>query len=97
MSPTPIQCWNSSGGMIDENLHAAAGIGRPHRGKAHRVQAFAAVVQHDKKLAHDVTLRVFGVMMASIGGRRNCRRYRRCDAAQSQYISRTRRVTGPIW
>ncbi len=31
---------------------AASGMGGTHGGKAHRVEAFAAVIQHDEELAH---------------------------------------------
>ena len=37
-----------------EDLHPAAGMACPQRCKPHCVQAFAAVIQHDQKLAHDL-------------------------------------------
>ena len=35
-----------------QDRHAAPGMRRAHRREAHGVQAFAAVIQHDKELAH---------------------------------------------
>src|SRR6056297_1795738 len=55
-----------------EYLDTPAGLGRAHGSKAHGVQAFAAVIEHDEKLAHDRVLLL--PMMAGAGeGRKTSR------------------------
>ena len=41
-----------------EDLDVAAGVRGAHRGESHRVEAFFAVVEHDEKFAHRVSLPV---------------------------------------
>ena len=94
MSPTPIQCWNSSGGMIDR-------ICTPPPVCAARIAANRIAFRHSR-LSSSTTrnLRISGPpvgrSLALTRGTGN-RHHSGCDAAQSQYISRTRRVTGPTW
>nr|ADI18340.1 hypothetical protein [uncultured Rhodobacterales bacterium HF4000_03E16] len=74
-----------------ENLDPPTGMVGPHRGEPHRVQAFSAVIQHDEEFAHLSTPCDGSCPPSSLRTIGYC-----CEAAQSQYSARARRVRGPV-